>query len=64
MTQPAVSQHLAILRRARLVRSRADGNRRIYQPDLTGLSVLREYLDRMWGDVLLAYAKSFKEPMA
>ncbi|MFI5006802.1 MAG: ArsR/SmtB family transcription factor [Solirubrobacterales bacterium] len=61
VTQPAVSQHLAVLRRARLVRSRPDGSRRLYRPDPSGIAALREYLDRMWNDVLAAYARSFEE---
>lgn len=59
VTQPAVSQHLAVLTRARLVRSRPDGRRRIYRPDPAGIEALRAYLDRMWDDVLAAYATSF-----
>lgn len=61
VTQPAVSQHLAVLRRARLVRSRPQGNRRLYRPDPAGIAALREYFDRMWNEVLDAYAKSFEE---
>ena len=64
VTQPAVSQHLAVLRRARLVRSRADGRRRLYQPDPAGIAALREYVDRLWTDVLAAYARSFEEERA
>jgi DNA-binding transcriptional ArsR family regulator len=61
VTQPAVSQHLAVLRRARLGRSRPDGRRRLYQPDPIGMAALREYVDRMWTDVLSAYSQSFEE---
>jgi len=61
VTQPAVSQHLAVLRRARLVRSRPDRQRRLYRPDPAGIAALREYLDRMWTEVLAAYAQSFEE---
>jgi DNA-binding transcriptional ArsR family regulator len=61
VTQPAVSQHLAVLRRARLVQGHADGRRRLYQLDPAGLATLRHYLDRMWGDALEAYARSFEE---
>jgi DNA-binding transcriptional ArsR family regulator len=61
VSQPAVSQHLAVLRRARLVRSRATGTSRLYQPNLAGVAALRKYLDRMWDDVLEAYADSFNE---
>jgi DNA-binding transcriptional ArsR family regulator len=61
VTQPAVSQHLAVLRRARLVQGRADGRRRLYHLDPAGLVALRQYLDSMWEDALRAYAKSFEE---
>lgn len=61
ISQPAVSQHLARLRRAKLVRSRADRQRRIYALDPLGIAVLRAHLDRMWNDALTAYAKSFEE---
>ena len=59
ITQPAVSQHLSVLRRARLVQSRAEGNRRLYSPDPHGIAALRAYVDRMWSEVLAAYAESF-----
>lgn len=61
VSQPAVSQHLAVLRRARLVRSHRDGRRRVYRPDPAGIAALRAYVDRMWTDVLQAYANSFEE---
>ena len=61
VSQPAVSQHLAVLRRARLVRCQATGTTRLYQPDLSGVAALRKYLDSMWDDVLTAYADSFSE---
>jgi len=62
VTQPAVSQHLAVLRAARLVESRAEGRKRIYRPDPAGVGALRAWVDRMWTDVLAAYAASFEEP--
>jgi DNA-binding transcriptional ArsR family regulator len=60
ISQPAVSQHLAVLRRARLVQGRPDGRRRLYRPDPAGLAALRAYVDGMWSDVLSAYAASFE----
>ena len=60
VSQPG-SQHLGVLRRARLVRSRATGTSRLYQPNLAGVAALRKYLDRMWDDVLKAYADSFND---
>lgn len=61
VTQPAISQHLAVLRRARLVRSRRDGRRQLYRLDPDGIAAVREYVDRMWSDALAAYAGSFEE---
>ena len=58
VSQPAVSQHLAVLRRARLVQSRRAGPAGS-TPDLEGIAALRKYLDSMWTDVLAAYAGSF-----
>ena len=59
VSQPAVSQHLAVLRGARLVKSRRDGRRRIYSLDPGGIAALRGYLDGMWTDALAAFAESF-----
>jgi DNA-binding transcriptional ArsR family regulator len=56
VTQPAASQHLAVLRKARLVRSRQEGTRSIYTVVPEGLEPLRAYLESFWDDVLLAYA--------
>ena len=61
VTRPAVSQHLAVLRRARLVYERADGTRRIYAVDATGLGDLRAYTERFWSDVLAAYGAAAGE---
>ena len=62
VTQPAVSQHLSVLRNARLVRMRREGTRRIYAPDPAGLEPLRRYVEALWDDVLRAYARSFDGP--
>src|SRR5512134_3987818 len=61
VTQPAVSQHLAVLRRVRLVRSRAEGQRRIYGLDPAGIAAIREYVEGMWTDALASYTKTFEE---
>ncbi|ANM31663.1 ArsR family transcriptional regulator [Acidobacteria bacterium Mor1] len=52
VSRPAVSQHLQVLKRARLVREEARGRQRIYSIDPTGLEALRAYLDTFW-DVAL-----------
>jgi DNA-binding transcriptional ArsR family regulator len=41
----AVSQHLRVLRDARLVRARAAGQQRIYELDADGLAEIEEWLD-------------------
>lgn len=56
VSQPAVSQHLRVLKEARLVQVRVDGNRRIYSLDPEGLVELRSYVDRLWSDVLESFA--------
>lgn len=56
VTQPAVSQHLRVLRTARLVQRRREGTRRIYAARADGLAALRRYVDGLWDDVLAAYA--------
>jgi DNA-binding transcriptional ArsR family regulator len=56
VSRPAVSQHLRVLEGAGLVKARAEGTRRIYAVELHGLDELRDYLDRLWDDVLAAFA--------
>ena len=55
VSRPAVSQHLKVLKAARLVVDRAAGNRRIYEVDPTGLGALRADLERFWGQTLANY---------
>ena len=54
--QPTVTQHLQVLRRARLVTDRRDGTRRYYSASHEGLAALRRYVESLWDDVLAAYA--------
>jgi DNA-binding transcriptional ArsR family regulator len=54
--QPSVSQHLRVLRGARLVRDRREGTRRYYSASQEGLAELRRYVENLWDDVLAAYA--------
>ena len=58
VSRPAVSQHLAVLERARLVRHRKRGTRHIYHPDPAGLAPLRAYVESLWDDVLAAFASA------
>lgn len=56
VSRPAVSQHLKVLKQAGLVTDRAEGTRRIYRVDPSGVAAMREYLDRMWEAALAAFA--------
>jgi DNA-binding transcriptional ArsR family regulator len=55
VSRPAVSQHLKVLKEARLVIDRHAGTRRIYQLDPTGIGALRADLDKFWSRALEAY---------
>ena len=52
MSRPAVSQHLRVLREARLVTVRQEATRRFYRTDLRSLSALRGSLDAFWSEGL------------
>lgn len=62
VSQPAVSQHLRVLRQARLVTHQRDGTRRLYRATPAGLEALRRYLESMWDGVLAAYAAEDPAP--
>jgi DNA-binding transcriptional ArsR family regulator len=61
VSRPAVSQHLKVLKDARLVSDRPAGTRRIYEVDPTGLRELRDYLERFWGRALSAYKAAVEQ---
>ena len=52
ISRPAISQHLRILKDARLVRDEAVGTRRLYELDPRGFDSLRDYFDRFWTTAL------------
>lgn len=57
----AVSQHLAVLRRAGFVDVRPDGNRRLYRANKQALGPLRAVLETMWSDTLGELARVIEE---
>lgn len=61
VSQPAVSQHLKVLREAGLVADRAEGRRRIYAIDPNGLGPLRAWLDQFWNQQLAAFQRAVEE---
>lgn len=57
LSQPAVSQHLKVLREAGLVTVRADGTRRLYALDPDGIEQVRD-----WLAALIQPAATFDQP--
>jgi DNA-binding transcriptional ArsR family regulator len=55
VSRPAVSQHLRVLKDARLVRDRQVGTRRIYAVDPQGVREVREYWERFWSQALARF---------
>ncbi len=52
VTAPAISQHLKVLQSARLVRVRAEAQRRIYELDRDGIDELETWIGELkafWG---------------
>ena len=61
MSRPAISQHLRVLKDAKLVVDRAEGTRRYYELDPRGFDSLRDYLDQFWTHALAAFKKRVEE---
>lgn len=55
VSQPAVSQHLKVLKEAGLVADRPEGAHRVYYIDPRGLGPLRAWLNQFWDDQLAAF---------
>lgn len=61
VSRPAVSQHLAVLRRAGLVRDAAVGTRRVYSVDRAGVERLRAAVDAYWEAALEQFRRTAEE---
>jgi DNA-binding transcriptional ArsR family regulator len=62
VSRPAVSQHLKVLKDARLVVAQPAGTRRIYRLDPDGVGALRADLERFWTNALTAYKAVVEQP--
>jgi DNA-binding transcriptional ArsR family regulator len=66
VSRPAVSQHLAALKAARLVQHEKSGTRNVYRVNPEGIATLRRYLDVMWtralGDLKAAAEATYQRP--
>ena len=56
-----MSQHLKLLKSARLVLDHAEGTRRIYRVNPDGLAELRTQLDRFWSQTLTNFKTLVEE---
>ena len=64
VSQPAISQHLAALRRAGLVLERREGRRAFYRSDPSGLEPLATWMERyrqFWPERLQKLKRILKE---
>jgi DNA-binding transcriptional ArsR family regulator len=61
VSQPAVSQHLKVLRQVGVVADRAEGTKRIYRLNEAGVSALRDQLDMFWRRTMSGFEQLMKE---
>lgn len=62
VSRPAISQHLKVLKEARLVTDRPAGTRRIYRLDPDGVGAVRADLERYWNQALATYKAIVEQP--
>jgi DNA-binding transcriptional ArsR family regulator len=61
VSRPAISQHLRILKEAKLVSDEASGTRRVYRLDPQGFESVRAYFDQFWSVALTAFQQKVEE---
>jgi DNA-binding transcriptional ArsR family regulator len=61
VSRPAISQHLRVLKEARLVSDEAKGTKRVYRLDPRGFESLRAYFDQFWSIALAAFKEKVEE---
>jgi DNA-binding transcriptional ArsR family regulator len=64
VSRPAISQHLRVLKHARLVTDRAEGTRRLYALNPEAFESLRSYFDHFWAQALAAFKTRVENPRA
>jgi len=64
VSRPAVSQHLRVLKQARLVRDQRMGTRRVYELNPEGIALLRDHFANLWNQSLTAFKKFAEEEYA
>ena len=61
VSQPAVSQHLKVLKHVGLVSDRAEGTKRIYRLNEAGVVALRDQLDTFWKRTMSGFEQLMEE---
>jgi DNA-binding transcriptional ArsR family regulator len=61
ISQPAVSQHLKVLKAAGLVSDRPQGTKRIYRLNEAGVAALRDQLETFWKRTMSGFEATMKE---
>src|SRR3954453_17606904 len=61
ISQPAVSQHLKVLKHVGLVSDRAEGTKRIYRLNEAGVAALRDQLDTFWRRTMSGFEQVMEE---
>jgi DNA-binding transcriptional ArsR family regulator len=61
VSRPAVSQHLKVLKEAKLVNISQKGNRSICQINQHGITAMRIYLDVFWDKALDTFKKAAEQ---
>jgi len=61
VSQPAVSQHLKVLKQFGVVTDRAEGTRRRYRLDEHGVAALRDQLDTFWRRTLEGFERQMDQ---
>jgi DNA-binding transcriptional ArsR family regulator len=55
VSRPAVSQHLKVLKEAKLININQRGTRSICELNQEGIIAMRDYLDKFWDNALTAF---------
>ena len=61
ISRPAVSQHLRVLKDARLVIDSAEGTRRLYAVNPAAIESLQKYFERFWSKALAAFQRRVEQ---
>ncbi len=61
VSRPAVSQHLRVLKTAKLVIEKTAGTRHFYELNPEGFNGLREYFEQFWSEALSAFKNKVEE---